>query len=257
MLAPMGTSPAMTSRSRDFRARHHSRPGLPDALGVLITRPEPGASETARRIAALGLLPILAPCLTIQPLPVRLPPGVQAVLVSSGNAIPALPEMLHGLPLLAVGDATAARARAAGFGNVSSADGDAAALAALVAGHCPARATLLLATGQGQGGGLAADLRRRGFRVHRRAVYAARPVVRLPGPAREALTAGGLRAALFLSAETARAFARALPEALHPALAAVDALAIGQPAADALQHLPWRRVRVSAKPTLDSVLAML
>jgi uroporphyrinogen-III synthase len=238
-------------------------PGFPDApnllgaLGVLITRPEPGASDTARRIAALGLLPILAPCLTIEPLPVRLPPGLQAVLVSSGNAIPALPGALHGLPLLAVGDATAARAQAAGFRHVESADGDAAALGVLAAERCPEHASLLLATGQGQGGGLAADLRRRGFRVHRRVVYAARPVVRLPGPAREALMAGGLRAALFLSAETARAFIRVLPAALHPAMATVDALAIGQPAALALQQLPWRRVRVSAKPTLDSVLAML
>ena len=223
----------------------------------MITRPEPGASDTARRVTAFGLLPVLAPCLTIQPLPLRVPAGVQAVLVSSGNAIPALLEALHGLPLLAVGDATAARARAAGFTRVHSADGDAAALGALAAERCPAHAVLLLATGQGQGGRLAADLRRRGFRVHRRAVYAARPAGRLPGPAQEALAAGELRAALFLSAETARAFVRVLPAALHPALAAVDALAIGQPAADAVLHLPWRRVRVSAKPTLDSVLAML
>ena len=228
-----------------------------DASGVLVTRPEPGASDTARRIAAIGLLPILAPCLTVRSLAVHVPAWVQAVLVSSGNAVPALPAALHSLPLLAVGDATAARARAAGFSNVCSADGDAAALGALAAERCPARSTLLLATGQGQGGGLAADLRRRGFRVHRRAVYAARPVGRLPGPAREALRAGTLRAALFLSGETARAFARVLPAALHPALAAVDALAIGQPAADALLYLPWRQVRVSAKPTLDSVLAML
>lgn len=227
------------------------------ASGVLITRPEPGASDTARRIAVLGLRPVLAPCLTIRLRPLHVPAGVQAVLVSSGSAIPALPPALHGLPLLAVGDATAERARAAGFRDVSSADGDAAALAALAAERCAAHASLLLATGQGQGSRLAADLRRRGFRVHRRAVYAARPAARLPGPAQEALMAGGLRAALFLSAETARAFARVLPAALHPALAAVDALAIGQPAADALLHLPWRRVRVSAKPTLDSVLALL
>jgi len=230
---------------------------LLEALGVLITRPEPGASDTARQIATLGLRPVLAPCLIIRMLPLRVPAGVQAVLVSSGNAIPALLSALHGLPLLAVGDATAERARAAGFRDVSSADGDAAALATLAAGRCAARASLLLATGQGQGSRLAADLRRRGFRVHRRAVYVARPVARLPRPAQQALAAGTLQAALFLSAETARAFARVLPAALHPALAAVDALAIGKPAADALLHLPWRRLRVSAKPTLDSVLAML
>ena len=45
--------------------------------------------------------------------------------------------------------------------------------------------------------------------------------------------------------------------ALRPALAEVDACAIGRPAADVLTPLPWRRVRVSLLPTLDQVLALL
>jgi uroporphyrinogen-III synthase len=226
-------------------------------LAVLVTRPEPGASETAGRIRMLGLTPILAPMLLIAMLPVRLGAVVQAVLVTSGNAVPPLPAGLHGLPLLAVGDATAARARAAGFTKVCSGDGDAIALAALAAEVLPPRAALLLATGAGQGELLAADLRRRGFRVHRRAVYAAQPARGLPAAARHALADGSLGSAIFLSADTARAFVRAMPAGLHPALAGVEALAIGQPAADVLMHLPWRRVRVSAKPTLASVMALL
>ena len=35
--------------------------------GVLVTRPEPGAAETARRVAALGWRPILAPALVLAP----------------------------------------------------------------------------------------------------------------------------------------------------------------------------------------------
>lgn len=226
-------------------------------LAVLVTRPEPGASETVGRIRALGLTPILAPMLHIARLPMRLGPVVQAVLVTSGNALPPLPAGLHGLPLLAVGDATAARARAGGFTKVCSGDGDAIALAALAAEVLPPRAALLLATGAGQGASLAADLRRRGFRVHRRVVYAARPARGLPAAARHALADGILGSAMFLSADTARAFVQAMPAGLHPALAGVEALAIGQPAADVLMHLPWRRVRVSAKPTLASVMALL
>ena len=230
---------------------------MADPLGVLITRPEPGATETARRVQALGLRAVIAPLLTVHSLLPRLPAQVQAVLVTSGNAIPVLPASLHGLPLLAVGDATARRACAAGFTQVCSADGDAVALGALASTTCPPGAALLLATGVGQGRGLAADLRAQGFRVHRRAVYAARPVRRLPAAVRDVLAAQALRAALFLSADTARAFAQALPPGLHPLLRDIDALAIGQPAAEALAHLPWRRVRVSAKPTMESVLALL
>src|SRR5690348_946173 len=87
------------------------------ARGILITRPEPGASETAGRVAMLGYQPVLAPVLTVQSRGVSLPPAerVQAILVTSGNAIPLLPDTHRHLPLLAVGEATAARACAAGF----------------------------------------------------------------------------------------------------------------------------------------------
>jgi uroporphyrinogen-III synthase len=225
--------------------------------GVLVTRPEPGASETARRLRALHRDPVVAPLLQIRPLALAPFGEVGAVLVTSGNAVPFLPASLHGVPLLAVGHATADRARAAGFAEVASADGDAAALAELTRRVCPPGTGLLFATARGQGGPLAAALRAHGFAVHRRTVYAARPASRLPPAATRALRDGSLAAALFLSAETARAFVRLLRPPLHPALAAVDALAIGQPAADALCVLPWRRVRVSAKPTQDSLLALL
>ncbi len=225
--------------------------------GVLVTRPEPGASETAQRLLALDYHPVVAPLLHIRRLEPALPEHVAAVLVTSGNAVPCLPDGLHGTPLLAVGNTTADRARAAGFTRVTSADGDAAALADLARRACRPGAALLLATAHGQGASLAAALRGDGFVVHRRAVYAAEPVERMPPAALLALEAGTLAAALFLSAETARAFGRLLPEPLQPVLAGIDALAIGQPAAEALRFLPWRRVRVSAKPTQDSMLAML
>lgn len=224
---------------------------------VLITRPEPGASETAERLRAMRRVSVVAPLLRIRPLGLLPPPGIGAVVVASGNAVPCLPPSLHALPLLAVGDATAERARAAGFTQVHSADGDASDLAALCARVCAPGTPLLLATARGQGAGLAAMLRAAGFAVHRRAVYAATPATRLPQAARDALHDDRLEAALFLSAETARAFVRLLPPALVPHLAAVDALAIGAPAADVLCVLPWRQVRVSAKPTLEAILALL
>jgi hypothetical protein len=37
----------------------------------------------------------------------------------------------------------------------------------------------------------------------------------------------------------------------------VDALAIGQAAAVALQALPWRRICVAARPNQDAMLALL
>lgn len=224
---------------------------------MLVTRPEPGASETARRLATLGRTAVVASLLRVRPLAFTPPPGIAAVLITSGNAVPCLPHILHGTPLLAVGNATAERARVAGFIDVYSADGDATALAAFAGERCAPGATLLLATARRQGTALAAALRDQGFAVHRRTVYAAQRASRMPPQAIQALRDGGLDAALFLSAETAGAFVQLLPRHLTPALEKVDALAIGEPAAEALRVLPWRRVRVSAKPTLDSILALL
>ena len=54
---------------------------------ILITRPEPGASDTAARIAAMGLTPVIAPCLEVRAVPTALPvPGTAAaILMASGG----------------------------------------------------------------------------------------------------------------------------------------------------------------------------
>lgn len=225
---------------------------------VLITRPAPGAAETAALVAAMGFAPVLAPMLTIHALPVApLPEQIDAIVLTSRNALPGLPPALHAIPLFAVGAATAAAARTAGFADVRSAEGDGAALRDLVRRSLLGGPALLLPTGRGRGGDLAGALRAEGCVVHRRAVYEARPALTLPDAARAALT-GGLRAALFFSAETARAFVAAVQRAgFDTETRAADACAIGGPAGVALGALPWRRVRVAARPTQDELLALL
>jgi uroporphyrinogen-III synthase len=233
----------------------------PDRGAVLITRPEPGAGETAARITALGLRPIIAPLLMIAPRRANLPPSarVQAIVATSRNAIPALPASHRHLPLFAVGAATARHASAAGFEQVTSADANADALTALLAQACDREAgSLLLVTGQDQGTALASELRARGFRVVRRVAYASVPVTVLPDSVHRAFAGGNLSAALFFSAETARTCVRLLQAArLDHTVATVAALAIGPSTAVALQRLPWRRIRVAAQPNQDAMLALL
>jgi uroporphyrinogen-III synthase len=228
---------------------------------VLITRPEPGAGETAARVAALGFAPILTPAIRIQATAARLPAAgsVAAVLVTSGNAVDALPPAYRASRLFAVGDATAERARAAGFIDIHSAAGDAEALAGLVGRRqCPEDGRLLLASGRGQGQALVAALRVAGYRVLRRVVYAALPACDLSPAAVAALRSGQVHAALFFSAETARQFVRLVQRAgVADSLAGVDAISIGRPAAVALGALRWRGVRVAGRPNQDEMLALL
>ena len=228
---------------------------------MLITRPGAAAQDTAARVAALGFVPILAPLLAIRPLAVRLPAGdrLQAVLLTSANALPALGAAFHGVRLLAVGDATAARARAAGFTDVASAGADAAALARLVARHCtPKGGALLLPTARREGMALARRLRDAGFAVQRRAVYAAEPQGKFPDAANAALAQGTVAAVLFFSPSTARGFVRlARPALLEGCLCAVDALALSPAVAVPLARLPWRRIRVAARPDQEALLTLL
>lgn len=227
---------------------------------VLITRPEPGGTETAARLEQLGFEPVLSPALRIHQRTMRLPAArLAALLVTSGNAIPSLSSASHALPLFAVGDVTARRARAAGFADVRSAAGDALALAALVRQSMdPGSAPLLLAAGHRQGEPLADALRQAGFRVIRRVAYAADPEPELAPAAVAALAQRRVFAALFFSAETAHQFVRQIHRArLAESLSAVDAVSIGVAAAVALQSLPWRRIRTATRPTQDQMLALL
>ena len=223
---------------------------------VLVTRPADDAGALQARLAAQGWHPVLAPLFTVAGTPIAMPDPIQAVLVTSGNAVAHLPATT--LPVFAVGDTTAERARARGFRQVESASGDAAALARLAAQRLdPRAAPLLLATGAGQGHGLAADLRARGFVVVRRVCYRASPVRRFPEAATAAILSRQLHAALFLSAETARTFVRLLPRECNDALTHVAALAIGESTADALAPIAWLRISRASTPTLDGVLALI
>ena len=228
---------------------------------VLVTRPEPGASATARQLRSLGFAPRVAPLLTIAPLSAALPPpeALHAIVVASQHAVPPLPHSHRCLPVFAVGQATAAIARQSGFVQVRSADGDAGALAVLVARSiAPGDRPLLLAAGLGQGHHLHRLLTERGFAVERREVYAAQPVDALPKAARAMICGCRRGRVLLFSRETALCLSRLIQETeLLAGLSTLDLAAISRPVAEAVGHLPWRSIRVAMKPTENAVLALL
>ncbi|WP_158611649.1 uroporphyrinogen-III synthase [Teichococcus wenyumeiae] len=228
---------------------------------VLITRPEPGAAETAAAVAALGWRPVLAPALVLAPLP---PPAglaapAQALLLPSRAAARALPGVPRDMPVLAVGSGTAAEAAAAGFRHVTAAEGDAASLAAQAAATLDPRAgPLLLAVGRGYSAALAKALRGHGFSVRRRVVYAAHPADSLPGPALAALRAGEIRAALFFSPRSASVIMALLRQAgVAETVDQVAALALSARIATALAGLSWQEIRATPTPEPSALLALL
>jgi len=94
---------------------------------VLILRPEPGASETVEKARECGLDAIAAPLFAIEPVDWQAPDpaAFDALLLTSANAVRCSGEALknlRGLPVYAVGEATAEAARDAGFDIAASGD---------------------------------------------------------------------------------------------------------------------------------------
>jgi uroporphyrinogen-III synthase len=144
---------------------------------VLITRSEPGASETARRLAALGYQPVIEPLFGIEPIPAALP-AFDALAFTSANGVRVFAAMntRRDVPVFCVGARTAEAAREAVFGDVASADGDAAALARLIESALPKGARLLHAGNEESRGDLAGQLTARGLKASFVAIFRAQPV---------------------------------------------------------------------------------
>ena len=154
------------------------------------------------------------------------------------------------LPAFCVGDATAAAAREAGYRDVRSAAGDAAALAALISEATRPGATIVHARALEVAADLAAALAAIGRRTLAIVVYRAHDVDRLPEGALE-----DLYAALFHSPGGARTFTRIAPTGAD--LCAVRAIALSQAAAAPLQTGAWAQIEVAAEPNENALLARL
>lgn len=223
---------------------------------LLVTRPEPDASETAARLNALNIETVVDPLLIAETLTTTLPPatGFAALAVTSANALRALhdrgelPRLLK-LPLYAVGDRTAAAARDFGFADVVSAGGDFGDLVALLAKAGIAGPVLYPAAKQ-QAGDLAKALAPHGVMVITVPVYAMNPAPRL-GETTDFRTLDG---ALFYSRRTAQTFvALAEPAAERTRL---GVLCLSEAVAEPLIAAHFVRVSLADRPSEEAMMAL-
>ena len=149
-------------------------------MRLLVTRPELQAEQTAEALRARGHEAVIASLLRIETIAnAELGPGPWgAVVLTSGNAARAIAKHarraeLAALPVFAVGHRTAEAARAAGFADVTSADGDVAELAAIVGDTLPESCQILYLSGPERAGDLASLLIEAGFRVRTVVIYRA------------------------------------------------------------------------------------
>ncbi len=232
-------------------------------LRALVTRPREEAETLAAALAARGVEALIEPLMTVEFIAAASPDlvGVQAVLCTSANGARAFAQASgeRGLPFLAVGDATAARARDEGFTSVSSAGGDATDLARMAAHQLdPREGRLLHICGSTATGDLASALRAQGFTVEPSVLYDARPIAALSPAATDAIRSQMVDFALFFSPRTAAIFVQLADQAgVADGCTTIAALSISAAADAALGKLPWRERWIAERPEQSALLAKL
>jgi uroporphyrinogen-III synthase len=232
-------------------------------MRILVTRPREDSERLAEKLEAMGHEVLIEPLFTIEPelgAPLDLD-GVQALLLTSANGVRALAlrSERRDIPVLAVGDATAAAARDFGFAQVESAGGDVEDLADLVRARLrPDGGALLHAAGSVTAGDLAGNLGAAGYDVRRVVLYRAEPVGALSAETAAALRDGRIDLAVFFSPRTARTFVSLVKAAgLESACARIAVLGLSQAVLDAASEIGWAAHGAAAEPTEASLLDAL
>lgn len=232
-------------------------------MRVLVTRAEDQGRATEARLAAAGFDGIVAPLTRIVldgDVDLALD-GVQAVVVTSLNGVAALAlndaaDRLRALPLFAVGDKTATAARARGFADVLSANGDRKALTALLTTTlAPDAGALLWAAGADRTAGFAEELEAAGFAVRVAEVYRSEAVATLPDAAAADLAEGRIDAVAVYSPRSAEILVEALAaRGFSPTSSRFRIHAISDAAAEPLRRAGYDRIVVAEKPDESGLL---
>lgn len=230
---------------------------------VLITRPEPGASCTAQKLAELGFEPVLLPLSETRPLfPERsaVPTDAAAVAVTSANAIrhaaPELLSALSSLPCHAVGRKTAHAAQSAGFSWVREGPGDALALAdQMVASFS---GSLIYLCGRVRLAGFEDRLMASGVRVHPLESYDTVSLEYSDEAVSDHLADQPVDAVLLYSAKAAHAFGMlAERSGTHHLFENATSFVLSERIGSALRQQGCSTASVASEPTEESLLALL
>jgi uroporphyrinogen-III synthase len=214
---------------------------------IWVTRTQPQADATALRLAEMGLAPVVAPVLIARAVPADIDLAhIAALAFTSAAGVRAFAEASpsRGLPVLAVGGATAEAARAAGFAHVLASKGDVEALADLIAA---ARPSLVLApTAREPAADLPALLAARGVAARSVVVYETVPT--------GSVVPADIDSVLVHSPRAARIVADLISTDMA---ATLSAYAISEAAAGPLHALPLAHLAVAPFPDEASLLHLL
>jgi len=229
-------------------------------IPVIITRAQPGASETATRVAKIGAAPVLSPVLDMVPdagADLVAPETLSGLIFTSANGVRAYAERSHhrALPAWCVGPATAMAAKASGFETVHESAGNAVDLADyIVAHHSRRQQPLLHVANAAAKGDLNKNLTDAGVPVAFAPLYAMRAATHLSTPAHSVVTSRKYGIILIHSAMGAENFATLSQQLPIDHLTVV---AISDAAARPLVPRNPRKLVIASAPNEDRLMNVL
>ncbi len=233
-------------------------------MHILVTRPEPDASETKAQLKARGHEVSLEPVLRIAPAAIDEDTfeRAQAVIATSRNGLralatsPTLSSALQ-LPVFTVGPGTADLAHELKFQRVIAGAGTARDLAPLIAAQAdPAKGALVHVAGEIIAFDIAAALAKSGFEVRSLTAYRALAATSLSPTTAKKIAAGTLDAVILMSPRSADIFAQLVADAgLTESARRLVFLCLSQAVAAALQSLTPTRIEIADAPNSAAMLA--
>jgi uroporphyrinogen-III synthase len=236
-------------------------------MRLVLTRPQEDSERTAVALRARGHDVLIAPLMRIELVPVELHANWSAVIVTSANAAAAIAahparDRLVKLPVYAVGKRSADAARAAGFADVTSAEGDLHDLVLVIAARrpdaeTPLKTPLLYLAGEDRAGDLIGDLAMRGIAAELAVVYRAVPAPFAPALT-EALKAGAVDAVLHFSRRSAGNYVDGAKNAsIAKQALKVRHLCLSAQAAEPLVTAGATFVAVASRPDESALIALI
>jgi len=233
-------------------------------MRVLVTRPEPDAAETSKRLLALGHEPVMAPLLKIVfASPPTDIPDAAAIILTSRNGVRAFSRWPNiaswqDRPVFVTGRATADAARLAGFADVRSASGNAADLADLVMSEFGKNVgPILYPAARDHSGTLMSDLRANGYDIRTIEAYSAEMVTALKPAISAAIRGQSIESVLIYSNRTAVALRMLVEqEEIIENLRKMAIFALSERAAEPLRDLV-PEIQIAKKPEEDALLFLL
>lgn len=225
-------------------------------MRVLLTRGAEDNARLARTLAGTGVECLDWPLLTIERLGLNepAPDGAEAVVLTSAAAAYALPCLSANdlIPVICVGDRTAAAARAVHDGPVRSAGGNVQDLEQLITSLNFRHVVYL--RGQEVATDLAADLEPKGIRVDQRIVYAARAGGPPESHVEEALQTGALDVVTVWSPRAAAIFKQFLDAAPCWQIDRMTLIGISKKAVEPLSTAKFRAIGTARLPNADEMV---